>query len=243
MIIRRLVTALRKQDWGIAAIDFVIVVAGIFVGLRVDDWAKDRAAAEVERGMLALIVSDIRREADALDSFIDGFSSSAESLKKVADLIQSHPNVNPEELSSAATKSFSGWIWVPYDGAYRNLQQSGDFSILGNEEIAARLTAHYETWGASFDFISARVFEAQGDYREALYTTMIQYPEQGEDGSVSYSAPSIDDIGALRDDGAFWASLRHYLYVVEHSIRAATLRRERAREEITLIEDYLALAE
>jgi len=241
MIIRRFVRAIRQQDWGVATIDFVIVVLGIFVGLQVDDWNKARAAADVERETLALIVSDIRREADAFDWFIERYTDALDGARDVAALIQSHPNVNPGELAAAAKLSLTAWIWVPYDAVYRNLQQSGDFSVIGNEEIAFRLVEHYQSWGGAFDIIAREVDESRDDYRRALYTTMIQYPVFEEDGSVSFSLPSIDDIGALRDDGVFWASLHMHITNIELGIRHASIRRDRAREEIRLIEDYLEL--
>jgi hypothetical protein len=147
--------------------------------------------------------------------------------------------VNPEELAAAAKLSLTNWVWVPYDAVYRNLQQSGDFSIIGNEEIAFRLVEHYQSWGGAFEIIARAVDESRDDYRRALYTTMIQYPVFEKDGSVSFSLPSINDIGALRDDGAFWASLRIHISNIEYSIFHASTRRDRAREEIRLIEDYL----
>ena len=58
MIIRRFVAALHQQDWATVVIEFLIVVAGIFVGLQVDDWNRSRVAALEERDLLV----DLHRE-------------------------------------------------------------------------------------------------------------------------------------------------------------------------------------
>jgi hypothetical protein len=42
MILRSFADSIRKQDWLAVAIEFVIVVAGIFVGLQVTDWNEGR---------------------------------------------------------------------------------------------------------------------------------------------------------------------------------------------------------
>lgn len=42
MIIRRLADAFREQNSFVAVLEFVIVVAGIFVALQADDWNNDR---------------------------------------------------------------------------------------------------------------------------------------------------------------------------------------------------------
>lgn len=66
MIIRRFVTAVREQDWGLAAIDFVIVVAGIFVGLQVDDWNQSRLDRIRESSILPRVLEDMSSTVEAL---------------------------------------------------------------------------------------------------------------------------------------------------------------------------------
>ncbi len=44
MIIRRILDALRKPEWGTALIEFLIVVIGIFLGLQISNWNEDRKA-------------------------------------------------------------------------------------------------------------------------------------------------------------------------------------------------------
>jgi hypothetical protein len=43
MLLRRLSGHIRRQDWGEGAIDFVIVVIGVFVGIQVSNWNEERA--------------------------------------------------------------------------------------------------------------------------------------------------------------------------------------------------------
>ena len=50
MILRRLTTAFRKQDWFTVAVETLIVVLGVFLGLQVNNWneaRQDRARAAV----------------------------------------------------------------------------------------------------------------------------------------------------------------------------------------------------
>lgn len=70
MIIRRFVAALRQQDWATVVIEFLIVVAGIFVGLQVDDWNRTRVAALEERDLLV----DLHRETQISINVQSGFS-------------------------------------------------------------------------------------------------------------------------------------------------------------------------
>ncbi len=60
MILRRVIAHFRSQEWTAIAIDFVIVVAGVFVGLQVSNWNAARIDRETERETLIRLHSDIR---------------------------------------------------------------------------------------------------------------------------------------------------------------------------------------
>jgi len=52
MILRRIITHLRKQEWMAIAIDFLIVVIGVFVATQVADWNEARRDRGVEHALL-----------------------------------------------------------------------------------------------------------------------------------------------------------------------------------------------
>jgi len=52
MILRRITAHFRKQEWTAIAIDFVIVVAGVFVGIQVANWNTDRQNRELADGYM-----------------------------------------------------------------------------------------------------------------------------------------------------------------------------------------------
>jgi hypothetical protein len=52
MILRRVIAHARNQEWTAIVIDFVIVVAGVFVGIQVSNWNTDRQNRELAHGYL-----------------------------------------------------------------------------------------------------------------------------------------------------------------------------------------------
>ena len=65
MILQRLATAIRKQDWFTVIIETLIVVFGVFIGLQVNNWneaRKDRLEAETSRERL---IADLHADLDA----------------------------------------------------------------------------------------------------------------------------------------------------------------------------------
>ena len=59
MILRRLAEAIREQNWFTVFIEFLIVVAGIFVGLQVDDWNQARSREARSDRVIEAIRKDV----------------------------------------------------------------------------------------------------------------------------------------------------------------------------------------
>jgi hypothetical protein len=62
MILRRVIAHFRKQEWTAIAIDFVIVVVGVFVGLQVNNWNTDQSNQKREAGILREIRADLLQD-------------------------------------------------------------------------------------------------------------------------------------------------------------------------------------
>jgi len=62
MILRRVIEHFKKQEWTAIAIDFIIVVAGVFIGIQVSNWNAARAEAAQEHEILAAIAEDLRAD-------------------------------------------------------------------------------------------------------------------------------------------------------------------------------------
>ncbi|MEQ1909877.1 MAG: hypothetical protein ABMA15_13695 [Vicinamibacterales bacterium] len=61
MLLRRFMRQLKRQDWMAVALEFVIVVFGVFFGLQVSEWNQARLDRAMERAYIARISRDIAR--------------------------------------------------------------------------------------------------------------------------------------------------------------------------------------
>ena len=59
MIVNRIATAIREQDWSTITIELIVVVVGIFLGLQVNDWNEARKESVRERANLERILGDL----------------------------------------------------------------------------------------------------------------------------------------------------------------------------------------
>lgn len=49
MILRRLAISLKEQNWTAIAIEFVLLVAGVFLGIQAQQWQLGREERRLER--------------------------------------------------------------------------------------------------------------------------------------------------------------------------------------------------
>ena len=61
MILRRFAEALKQQNWGAIAIEFVLLVLGVFLGIQVANWNDDRKNQQREAEVIARLFLDFER--------------------------------------------------------------------------------------------------------------------------------------------------------------------------------------
>jgi len=65
MILRRIIEHVKARNWTAVALDFAIVVVGVFIGLQVDDWnaaQKERQREAIYPERLAGDIAAMRSE-------------------------------------------------------------------------------------------------------------------------------------------------------------------------------------
>ncbi|HEV7490046.1 MAG TPA: hypothetical protein VGO25_04525, partial [Rhodanobacteraceae bacterium] len=71
MILRRFTAGMKRQDWSAVAIELIVVIAGVFIGLQASNWNQ-----EVENDKRAIdfsqrLIDDLREEAWAYQLMIE----------------------------------------------------------------------------------------------------------------------------------------------------------------------------
>lgn len=61
MLLRRVIEHVKAQNWTAVALDFVIVVVGVFIGIQVSNWNEVRADRKLERGYAVRLLGDLAR--------------------------------------------------------------------------------------------------------------------------------------------------------------------------------------
>jgi len=161
MILRGIGEQLRRQDWVAVAIELVLVVAGVFLGIQVANWNDARKERGAENAYLARIAGDARADVAALDEITrvsevrmalfneilpkasgqplpDGFDSARGRIG-----IETVPPYDPRTSSSPG---FSLFILTPLDdnrSGYQTMIATGAIAGLRDSEALKRIQDYY----------------------------------------------------------------------------------------------------
>jgi hypothetical protein len=135
----------REQNWFAVAIDFVIVVAGVFLGIQAANWNDSRKERAEERRYYAQILNDLRADQRALQDSLQRaakFDAAAENtLRAIRSGIP--PTSTPGRF--AVDIHYAGWLYIPRSsrGTYDELISTGILGLLQNEAAKAAIADYY----------------------------------------------------------------------------------------------------
>ncbi|MEX0644257.1 MAG: hypothetical protein WD076_03045 [Parvularculaceae bacterium] len=149
MILRRIASAFRRQDWFTVFVETMIVVLGVFLGLQVNNWNEARAASRQEAVLIAQLAGDLR---SMRDSFVFADAIAQRTHDGWVAIFRALESCRPIEADPAlvqyALARYQRTSQVNVQRtAYDELTSLGMFSRLSNRELkddVARLYALIE---------------------------------------------------------------------------------------------------
>ena len=110
MILRRLADAIRDQSWFTVALEIMIVVIGIFIGLQVDGWNEWRKERSAERDYLERLLVETRLNIKQVTKKSQSYFDRANSLQRIVTHLSegSAEQITTDDL----TRAFCYW-YVP----------------------------------------------------------------------------------------------------------------------------------
>jgi hypothetical protein len=165
MILRRVIAHVKAQNWLAIAIDFVIVVFGVFVGLQAQEWSKARddrrreaqivadllADLEIDRSQYAAgLRTNLRRVSAANASLVgaglapilfDQESPKDNTVNYKFDVAEA-PEFPAAQLDRAWTEVVLGYHPTPSTSTFDALVGAGDIKIIQDRKIVRRIQAY-----------------------------------------------------------------------------------------------------
>lgn len=144
MRLRRLMAHVRGGNWFAVALDLLVVVVGLFIGLQIDTWWEGRKEAQFE----SVYLIEIQEDFDANRSSLEEQIQRAEQV--INDMITLHaqsllpePSLSIPELNARFSSINQMPTFAITTRAYDNLTGSGDLKLLRNRSLKNMLAEYY----------------------------------------------------------------------------------------------------
>jgi len=145
VILRRIITHFRKQEWTAIALDFLIVVTGVFIGIQVSNWNEARSSSRQEGVLIAQLADDLR---SMRESFVFGDTISRKAHDGWVAIFRALESCRPieadPELVQYALARYQRTSQVSVQRtAYDEMTSLGMFSRMSDKELKDDVTRLY----------------------------------------------------------------------------------------------------
>lgn len=168
MILRRVIEHVKAQNWTVVALDFVIVVMGVVIGIQVSNWN----AARVERAQSAAFTraleNDLREDAALYRGVADYYSAVRENGERVLLALQGETPLSDENIVISAYRASQVLLTPVNRSTFDELISTGRINLISDRALRAAAIGHF-----GFSHIDvAQTDGRQSDYRRLFRGTV-----------------------------------------------------------------------
>lgn len=167
MVVRRIREHVAEHNWFAVAVDVVIVVVGVFLGLQANNWNQDRIERAAAAEYRQQIIDDLK--ANELDLASRKAYYGAVRAHAIAALVAIESTARPrgESFLIDAYQASQVWARPLVRAAYDEMIGAGLSRSIGDKETRSRLTVYY-TQIRQFDATALGVTDFRERLRRAL---------------------------------------------------------------------------
>ncbi len=197
MLLRRVIEHVKAQNWTAVALDFLIVVVGVFIGIQVSNWNAARGERAKEYGYLLRLHEDLQQSIETIDRTIGLLDRQAAGQTLFLDALAecAVPADAGAEIEYAI--STLGYINAPIFSSrtYDELTSSGSFVVIENEDIKTGLSDVVRRVRHLNQAVE-NVYRITEHHRftveeHVLFSDIKAYDEYGSMGSVEYDIEEL----------------------------------------------------
>lgn len=231
MLLRRIIGHFRQQEWTAIAIDFVIVVLGVVIGIQVANWNENRVLRERERALLQQLLIDLESDRATGEFGVeaaDRIDDAAEALLAVLEGAPQAASISDADLMRFLLEA--GYAYLPQGNptTYDEMISTGALGRMRNVDLKRVLGEYYRraSNGRQWDvLLREEQFAYLGSIRGLLTREQSAWARAnvGASGEAGARPPAFDR-------GAFLERARSRPQLVD-SLRSMGALQERLRND------------
>lgn len=144
MILRRVIEHVRKQEWTAIAIDFVIVVVGVFIGIQVANWNQQHAIDRQAEIFTERLRADLRVEAWNYDYMIQYFADVQANAERTLAVLEGRGQATNEQLLISAYRATQYNTHIRRRATYDEMTATGNINLIKDGALREAATLVYD---------------------------------------------------------------------------------------------------
>ena len=238
MLLRRVIQHVRKQEWTAIAIDFAIVVVGVFVGIQAANWNDMRADEARARGYLERIHNDVEADLANYQNRIRFWKAVSNYGRTGLDYVDGgrSPDLTQWDLLLAYFQASQvGEFWTR-STTYDELKGAGELNLIANLDLRNALARYYtEAGNPAMTERPAYREHVRGvipiDIQLYIWTKCYVSNERGEQELQDCASPvsearATEIVDEIRGNRALMSELRYWMSTMHI---AALIGRDRTK--------------
>jgi len=144
MRLRSVIQHVKDQNWTAVVLDFLIVVAGVFVGVQVNEWWQTRLDIRKERTYLVELKQDLGQAMQEIEGDTKSYEMIAVAMAALLEESRrGQPEMSVPELNRKCSQLLYMISTPVVSDTYSNLTGSGELSLIRSQELRNALAAFY----------------------------------------------------------------------------------------------------
>ncbi len=139
MLLRRIIEHVTAQNWTAIAIDFVIVVVGVFIGIQVSNWNEDRQGASRTQSYYHRLINDLESERRALHARLDYLAVTGNYGRSALAAFSDPAEMKSSEFLIAAYQASQDWTYAVQKASYDEILASGIADAIPDPDLRTQL--------------------------------------------------------------------------------------------------------
>ncbi|MEM5518455.1 hypothetical protein WNY37_15975 [Henriciella sp. AS95] len=145
MILQRLATSIRKQDWFTVLIETLIVVLGVFLGIQLGNWNADRETRERAAVFSERLTEDLRYEAWAYEYLLEYNKDVRRSARAALDSLYGEAPLSDEQFIVSVYRATQYKYHDRGRATYDELLSTGEIGLIWDETLRTTAISLFNT--------------------------------------------------------------------------------------------------
>lgn len=132
---RQVIAQIRRQDWMAVAIELIVVIVGVFIGVQASNWNEQLETDQRAAVFTEHLKSDLRQEAWMYEMLVGYYNQVLVNAKRAADGLTGTANLSDEALLVAAYRATQYYSYTRYSATYDELTSTGQIGPIRDSDL------------------------------------------------------------------------------------------------------------